>query len=185
MNIQEEAKKYAEGKIISAMEQAVADAYIKGYNAACEEMNNQKNKLIEINGVEFIDLGLPSGTLWSTRLLNYGHTLLTYEESQQYSIPTPDQWEELKDACVFQSVSDGIDILSKNGDVIHLRATEAYEDGERYVSFWLLNSNPLYGGNCVIIRRKSERSFSYGQSAKSVVEFTGLRLPILLVKAKE
>jgi len=63
----------------------------------------------KINGLEYVDLGLPSGTLWATcnigaeKFSDFGD-YLTWEEGDNavfllrggWSLPTKEQWEELK-----------------------------------------------------------------------------------------
>lgn len=56
-----------------------------------------------IDNVEYFDLGLPSGTLWSCapQYFHYGwHLYLnTYEEAKKLGLPTKEQWEELLSNC--------------------------------------------------------------------------------------
>ena len=64
--IEDKAKEYAEGKALSAMTSAIEQAYIDGYNAGFQDgLNHQKPPIEVIDGVEYVDLGLPSGTKWS------------------------------------------------------------------------------------------------------------------------
>lgn len=62
------------------------------------------------NGIEYVDLGLPSGTLWAT--CNFGATSPTNCGSYvgQYGIsgvPTQSEWEELNNNCYKACNSDG------------------------------------------------------------------------------
>ena len=69
MNIKELSKEYAEGKALNAITTAIEEAYAKGYKdgytqAVSDTKKNIPNELE--SGIEFVDLGLPSGTLWAT-----------------------------------------------------------------------------------------------------------------------
>lgn len=92
MTIEEKAREYA----LDALKEEIGKvekAYIDGYNAGKNE-----NKPVNIDGVEFYDCGLPSGTLWSKPLENKYHSLiqLPYVKAEQLSIPTKEDFEELK-----------------------------------------------------------------------------------------
>ena len=195
MNIQEEARRYAQDRILSLLEQAVADAYVKGYNAACDEMNNQKGKIVEVDGLTFVDMDLPSGTLWCTDLygglysLKKGH-LMNYQEALKYSLPTWEQCEELFKHCkVTRSGNSGyIEILSKSSEKIYLPSIlEAYSRDcqDNVVSFWLIdNSDKSINAYCAetdnLERKKEGAIVRVSRNRK----FKGDKLPILLVKSK-
>ena len=102
MNI-DKAKKYAEGKVTKALSQVVADAYMAGYNAGYQDGYNKVVKDSVSEGSEFVDLGLPSGTLWSSDYVkkddNDMTIYVTQENSADYEIPTYEQFKELMDEC--------------------------------------------------------------------------------------
>ena len=89
MDITEKAKTYVASQI-EAFANAIEKAYMQGYNDAVEENSKEHIKIIE-DGVEYIDLGLPSGTLWA---LN-NPQLVPYKESQKLNIPSLEQAQEL------------------------------------------------------------------------------------------
>lgn len=68
--ISEKAKNYADGKVLEALtaavENAYTDGYKAGYNDAVEKLNNGAQEL-ESDGITYVDLGLPSGTLWTLK----------------------------------------------------------------------------------------------------------------------
>ena len=66
MDIIEKAKEYAEEKAIKGINALVEQAYLDGYNDGLKHHENEKLALIK-DGVEYVDLGLPSGTLWSLK----------------------------------------------------------------------------------------------------------------------
>ena len=62
----DKAKKYAEGKVTDALSQVVADAYMEGYNAGYQDGIDKITRDSVSEETEFVDLGLPSGTLWAS-----------------------------------------------------------------------------------------------------------------------
>jgi hypothetical protein len=98
----ENAKEYAEGKVTKALSQVVADAYMAGYNAGYQDGYNKVVKDSVSEGSEFVDLGLPSGTLWSSDYVkddNGNAIYVSQENSADYEIPTYEQFKELMDEC--------------------------------------------------------------------------------------
>lgn len=97
------AGKYAADKskdlITNAIAQAYADGYRDGYND-CE-------KVVSVNlndtNVEYVDLGLPSGTLWASDYVADGKNIkyLAYEEVAELALPTKEQIQELFDYCIW------------------------------------------------------------------------------------
>ena len=69
MEIIERGKKYAEGKALSALSSVIEQAYIDGYNDGLKHLEIEKLEAMK-EGVEYVDLDLPSGTLWSSRYVN-------------------------------------------------------------------------------------------------------------------
>lgn len=101
MTIEEKAREYA----LDALKEEIGKvekAYIDGYNAGKAE-----NKPVNIDGVEFYDCGMPSGTLWSKPLENKYHCLiqLPYIKAEQLSIPTKEDFEELKRNSKIENVT--------------------------------------------------------------------------------
>ena len=90
MNI-DKAKKYAEGKVADALSQVVADAYLAGYNAGYQDGIDKVAKDSVSEETEFVDLGLPSGTIWSSDYVktdNGNVVYVTKENSVDHDIPT-------------------------------------------------------------------------------------------------
>ena len=102
MNSIDKSKKYAEGKVTDALSQVVADAYLAGYNVGYQDGYNKVVKDSVSEGSEFVDLGLPSGTLWSSDYVkddNGNAIYVPQENSADYEIPTYEQFKELMDEC--------------------------------------------------------------------------------------
>lgn len=101
MDINEKAKDYAEGKATAAIEQAIAKAFADGYKSGYED--GEKSVPVEnnIDEFEWIDLGLPSGTLWAIPRDEGGKLIsLTYlNADKKYNLPTMEQVLELEKYC--------------------------------------------------------------------------------------
>jgi hypothetical protein len=104
MTGEEQAKTYAEGKVQEALsavvEKAFADGYDAGYKNAMAELKVEP--ALEEDGIKFVDLGLPSGTLWASDYLknkNGDYMLLNSYEASPLSLPTKEQIEELLSCC--------------------------------------------------------------------------------------
>jgi serine/threonine protein kinase len=78
---------------------------------------------------EWVDLELPSGTLWMS--VNetggrYGDGLYTYDEAIKYfgnSLPSKEQYEELRDYCTWTWMGNGYQVTGQNGLSIRLHLT--------------------------------------------------------------
>lgn len=125
MNIIDKAKEYAEGKITEAFSQVVADAYMTGYNVGYQDCVNNVAKDSVSEDIEYVDLGLPSGTLWSSDYVKDGDDVLflPYPEALKYNIPTEKQVDELRECCEISIKYDEDDnyvhiVLGPNGNSI-------------------------------------------------------------------
>ncbi len=78
-----------------------------------------------------VDLGLPSGTLWKDK--NEEGGFYTFEQAISKfgeSIPSKEQWEELRQYCQWQWVGNGMKGTGPNGNFIIITNTNwAYCDG--------------------------------------------------------
>lgn len=78
---------------------------------------------------EYVNLGLPSGTLWKT--FNEDGYYKFDEAVEKFGdlLPTKEQWEELKDECKWVWKDNGYDVIGPNGNLIFLPAA-GYYDGK-------------------------------------------------------
>ena len=73
----------------------------------------------------YVDLGLPSGTLWKNTNEGGDGAYYTYDEAVKNfgsKIATKAQWEELKDYCTWSLKGDGYKVTGPNGNSIILPA---------------------------------------------------------------
>lgn len=188
----ENAKEYAEGKVTKALSQVVADAYMAGYNAGYQDGYNKVVKDSVSEGSEFVDLGLPSGTLWSSDYVkddNGNAIYVPQENSADYEIPTYEQFKELMDECKWDQKTekkwtewenyyyhDWAICLGPNGNKITFEKTGLYEatgslTRTSEIFFWLNDKE----SNCASITFDSLNIGSENM-------FSGYKLPIRLVK---
>ena len=189
------AKKYAEGKVADALNQVVADAYLAGYNAGYQDGYNKVVKDSVSEGTEYVDLGLPSGTLWSSDYVkddNGKVIYVTQENNAAYEIPTYEQFKELMDECKWEQKSEKnwtesgfyywhewAICLGPNGNKITFEKTGYYEATDSLtrtseIFFWL-NNKEYFHNNCASI---TFNSLNIGSEKM----FSGYKLPIRLVK---
>ena len=97
-NLNERAANYAAEKANELLAKAIAQAYADGYRDGVKD----RDEGVVSPNIEFVDLGLPSGLLWSSKYRkdDEGAPLyLTYEEAAALDIPTEEQFSELIKCC--------------------------------------------------------------------------------------
>lgn len=194
-NVQEMAIKYAEGKGLSAIDKLVADAYAAGYQEGYKAREAEIPIDLRVHNTKYIDLNLPSGTLWSDSYetdLNGSTIYLTYDEAAKLNIPTFEQFEEFYNKCEFEPVrkyyypqSPNCWVLGPNGVKLFLerkgcqKAVEVVGSQEADFLIWFRNCEQ---GNCMEIEYDSH--FPPKWKFTPIKLFTGYRLPVRLVKQK-
>lgn len=194
------ANSYAEENVINVLKESFAKVYADGYRdgyKACEEeipMNLRSDQ------TEFVDLGLPSGTLWAKDYeKSEGKTMyLPFCKANEMGIPTEELWNELLEHCKWQgnysstgSTFYGVSCIGPNGNVIKFRSKGFMKDnkvidddeyGGGQIYFWLQDDelNSEHNKTIVTIERGSKRN-----PEKMISKiFSGYKLPIRLVKTK-
>lgn len=187
MDINERSKEYAEGKALSALNAAIEQAYRDGYNDGLKHLELERLEAIK-EGVEYVDLDLPSGTLWSSICVSDGLNtrLLPYIEASKLSLPTKEQFEELISNCKYHEIMgvnsvDGVWFIGKTGNKITIPYVEIMElfRGVKKLYFWLRDDNDS---------NNKERAGNHFGNTKhpfyTEKVFMGYKLPIMLVKNK-
>ncbi len=186
MNVKEKSKEYAEGKALNAISTVIEEAYAEGYRTGYRDGYEAKGKAFPIemeSGVSYIDLGLPSGTLWSSDSLrdNNGSILyFTYDEAAKLNIPTREQFKELCDNCnIFKKETykyKGSVILGRNGKSIELHQNVIFRGNEssfqESFTFWLKGE----GNNNYRYCSKKYKDSQIG------LEYMGYRMPVMIVR---
>ena len=95
---------------------------------SCAEKDNGSNDNGEVPS-SYVDLGLSSGTKWKTsnevNAADDEYDFFTYDEAvSQFgnSLPTKEQWEELRDECQWSWTGSGYQVTGPNGNFISLPA---------------------------------------------------------------
>lgn len=112
--------------------------YFSGSSKGSIASNNSGSS----NGHEYVDLGLPSGTLWKNANEGGDNARYTYDEAVSRfgnKLPTKQQLEELKNKCTWTWTGNGYKVTGPNGESITLPAA-----GCRY-SFGGVYSVGMYG----------------------------------------
>lgn len=174
MTKEELAQQYAEEKAAEVAELLKA-AYLKGY----EQGELKVACSISIEGVEYYDLGLPSGTLWS-KPLHYSYTrehrTFSHNDASRFDgLPTEAQWEELRKCRIYVDT-----IIGCSGTRIDTVVSKGYEGEEipkGFKYFWLKSEMDENG------EAKAGRISNNHLSIVS--HFAGYRLPVMLTKKRE
>jgi hypothetical protein len=150
MNIEEKARKFAEGKAMAALDQAIREAYAEGYRDGYKDREEEIPLELLENKTEFVDLGLPSGTLWASAYETCDGSCLRvpFDQAKKYQLPTKTQYQELIDYCKWDVRESNNNfnhfiVIGPNGNYIKLVAT-GYEIADRLNNwtsgyFWLNN----------------------------------------------
>lgn len=186
MDISEKAKKYAEGKAIDALSAAIEQAYLDGYNDGLKHYENERLESI-VDGVEYKDLKLPSGTKWASCYLKDKDLIgkFPYEEAAKFNLPTKEDYEELLNNCAkdyyLTKGNRGIKFTGKNGEWIIIPYVNIEEisnfDIVDYFAFWLKNE----GDESLKIYARMQKTDKY----EIPQLFMGYKLPVLLVLKKD
>ena len=102
---------------------------------------------------QYVDLGLPSGTLWKEKNeVNDDDNLFSYEEAMSKfsnSLPTKEQMQELRKLCNWTWIGNGYKVTGPNGNSIVLQA-DGYRDC--YGSIYFVG---LWGSYCSLTKEDS------------------------------
>lgn len=173
------AANYAAGKANEAIDKAIAQAYADGYRDGYKDREEEIPVDLRDNKTEFVDLGLPSGTLWAKEYekTENGFLYLPYIQAKGYNLPTRIQWEELVTECCWGRYGKAIRCTGKNGRWIDFLKTgglcPSYNDGDKSY-LWLLGDS---------IEAQNELACIVDYSYMIIVKtFMGYKYPIRQVK---
>ncbi|MBO4644962.1 MAG: hypothetical protein J5642_00415 [Bacteroidales bacterium] len=92
---------------------------------------------------DYVDLGLPSGTLWKDRNEPYFYTYAEAVSAFGSRLPTRLQLEELVVKCDWEYMEDGYRVIGPNGNSIFLPA-DGYRDSEGKIMSQGFYASSLY-----------------------------------------
>ena len=153
LQAERKAREEAERKADLARQEAARQAELASQEAARKAEAERKTKLAhqeaerkaELIQKGYIDLGLPSGTLWKNANEGGDYTRYTYDEAVSRfgnKLPTKQQLEELKNKCTWTWIGNGYKVTGPNGNSINLPAAGFLDwDGNlrellRYGAYW-------------------------------------------------
>ena len=96
--LKELSANYATEKTNEMMSQIVAQAFADGYRMGYKDREDEIPVDLRDGNTEYVDLGLPSGTLWAADYeKEEGNRMyIPYSRASLLNIPTKDQWKELR-----------------------------------------------------------------------------------------
>jgi len=191
--LKEKAYNYAEENVINVLKEAFAKVYSVGYRDGYKDREEEIPVDLRNNKTEYVDLGLPSGTLWAAHYEeeNGSVRFLPYSVACEMNIPTEEQWNELVANCkrVFE-IDHGhkprphlqsVSFVGRNGKFIKLQCCGILKadrvDRGDCVCFWI---NENRGGEYKKIICISDNVEENGP-IKTTIEYEGFRLPVILV----
>ncbi len=190
MEIQEKANKYASEKTNEVMIQAIAQAYRDGYQDGYKDCEKEIPLEVQKDKTEFVDLGLPSGTLWAADYEKEDDQIkyLPYDKASTLRIPTEEQWKELLEMCKWEPHygTHRCDCIGPNGNFISFNATGFLTSNVKKASneiyFWIIDKDDNIDKKAIYMYY-SYSSYGGGNETRKICkEFSGYNLPVRLVR---
>ena len=201
-NLNERAANYAAEKVNELLAKAIAQAYKDGYNNGYKECADDHD--IDLyEDVDFVDLDLPSGLLWSSRYRMGEENkplYLTYEEASTMDIPTEEQFNELVENCNWSHIMGyvnrgGYDYrqpVGKRCNSVNGEHISFFEEGMRYIGsgyapygiyFWIRDDVDEAEKKSVFIKSELQNKRPIIKIEK--VDASTAKMPVMLVRNKE
>lgn len=162
--LEKQAVKYAEEKMLDILKEALAKVYADGYRAGYKDCEDEIPVDIRGNNTEYVDLGLPSGTLWANDYVRLNNRIryFSYDSALMLKLPTNEQWSELVSKChwEFKGAQNKnqrhLKCIGPNGNSISFFITDIPDDDESIESstpihFWLNKTNNDLSNNIVFM----------------------------------
>ncbi len=150
IELTEKAANYAAERSNQVIANALAKAYEDGYREGYRDREEEIPVDLRRNDTEYVDLGLPSGTLWAKDYEREDGKLqyLPYIKTTDLNLPTEEQWKELFETCMCRNTiinghANGILFIGLNGNSIKFSYERYFEGqtlnyGQNYgTHFWL------------------------------------------------
>ena len=194
IQLTEKAAKYAAEKSNEVIANALAKAYEEGYRDGYKDREEEIPIDLRDNKTEYVDLGLPSGTLWAKdyEKVDGMFIYLPFGKAKDYLLPTEEQWYELEQSCRwdFREINHrrAYYCIGPNGNHIAFEETSYHKhetfvfEGVKHSYFWV-NNKVEEAKNAAHIFY-SWNSYGKYETRDLVNMFSGYELPIRLVKTK-
>lgn len=188
---------YAEENVFNVLKETFAKVYADGYRDGVKDREKDVPVDLLDGETQYVDLGLPSGTLWSLdyKKVDDKREYLPYAKAKLLSIPTKGDWDELRKTCKWVFDIDKSFGLCKarcvgpNGNVlefIHTGKMDLNTLSEMWeVFFWVKDEKDGNEKSAVHMYNGGKKlPGPFCKSAQTVIEdfFVGYKLPIRLVR---
>ncbi len=192
----EKANSYAIEKTNLVMAKAIAQAYADGYRDGYADREKEIPVDLRDGNTEFVDLGLPSGTLWSSSYETKDKNILflPFNETISYALPSEDQWNELISICRWSYRSIGNKLreyicTGPNGNSLSFFSVGMMSTGKivytHSLYFWLKdNSENVDKNSAYAYVKEDAKTYKKNLETMLTKTFMGYKLPIRLVKNK-
>ena len=196
IELNEKAGIYAEENVINVLKEAFAKVYADGYRDGYKECEEDIPANLSTNQTVFVDLGLPSGTLWSSDYLkmNDKREYLPFSKADSLSIPTEDQWNELVDTCKWEfDIDNAYDLcearcVGPSGNSLKFERTGKKNisslSEEWEVFFWIKDAQEGFEKNAVHMYNGGKKIKNKNARTETDSFFSGYKLPVRLVRTK-
>ena len=197
--LKEISSNYAMERSNNLFSQVIAQAYADGYRDGYKD-REEKNPVDFRDGqTVFVDLGLPSGTLWSSDFERINGKILyqIYKDAVTLSIPTVEQCQELLDYCSWEiDISYGLNPTIKNitcvgpnGNKISICLTGYIKVDDVFrqttdSAFWVkFEGNNFSNKKALFISNRDKNNCCCRVIKKNICDaFMGYKMPIRLVQ---
>ena len=190
MDLSEKAAGYASMNALDLFREVIEKAYSEGYKEGY--LDGKDERPLDIHGeVEFIDLALPSKTLWADNYLmnEKGETTyFPYCNAESLNLPTEEQWVELQNYCSWhlESKTKTVVCVGPNGASIRFPRTGVFlrDDwfNRSYIYFWL-RSETILDSDSVRENRLCAHWYGYNtEGFETISLFSGNMIPVRLVQ---
>ena len=188
---------YAIEKTNEMFSQIVAQAFADGYRMGYKDRENEIPMDMRNGKTEYVDLGLPSGTLWSTSYEKMDEQILflPFQEAVVYAIPSEEQWKELISTCrwSYRSISNKSReyiCIGPNGNSLSFYSVGMMSIGKIYTNrlfFWLKDNGENVDKNSAfayVSDKIDPKTHMKNFEIMLTKTYMGYKLPIRLVKNK-
>lgn len=191
IELKKKANNFAEENILEVLKEACSKVYAEGYRDGYKDRDAEISVDLRDNKTEYVDLGLPSGTLWAVDYEKEGNDIiyLPYDKASQFDIPTEEQCNELLSLCRWESIginsySGKFDCVGPNGKIITFKSTGFYKvdskDCHQNIYFWLKDQSENLDKAIAFMRY-----YNLAEDVRTVKKkFMGFKLPVRLVKTR-
>lgn len=197
VDLEVKANNYTEGNVIKILKEAFAKVYSDGYRAGYLDREDEIPLDLSGNQLEYIDLGLPSGTLWASDYVRFDSEIrvFPYNVAALLNIPTEVQWKELISKCRWEfkghkeECKRHIICTGPNGKSIIFYKTEVQKENDSAdslipVYFWINETGKDISKHLVFLDCKLDNKYNWKYIFKQIDTNEIDMFPVRLVHRK-